>query len=413
MPNDEINNDLEAARERARLAMEGEERKNKKIEEEKINQEKRLSARLAMEGAERRARREAKEKEIKEKEIMRQRIDDEVKRRVEETAKKKQAEETAKKNEQSAREQQLKQKENEFIESRNVIEQLKKEKGSSINPLRTLQSDLAGAIKTENLSQAKIAIAEQEKKPIVTKLEKSSSSIGKIILGFFVLLLLFSLGGGAYWYWSKNSQAIIKNAPIQSIIHAEASQEINTSNLPSAELVTTISNLIANSKLAGETITNIYFTKEVLASDGKTKTKSLLNFSEFLTYSQSAIPANFSRFVNTYMLGLYGGTNGNSIFLTLKIDLHDNVSQEFLDHENDYLQNIFKSLDGKDLTGTSTPQTFTDRLLKNIKTRVLLDEQGKVLLVYSFIDRTTLIIAQSEEALYRAYVAYNTPKLKN
>lgn len=415
MPNNPTTDDLQSARERARLAMEGETRKEKQVTEDKTEMEKRSIARLAMEGNERRQRREAREKETKDKETMRQRIDEEVKRRVTETAQKKQAEEAAKRDQQLAREQELKQKENEFTESRDVIEQLKKEKGSSLHPLRTLQTDLAGAVQTEQLSATKIAIAEQQRGPVIyTGKESSSGMMGKIIIGLFILLFLIAGGAGGYWYWLNRENTTVRPAiVVQSVIYAETSQEINTTKLPAAELTSTIIGLINTPATTGETISNLYFIKEIPSSDGQTTIKTLLSFSDWQKYSQSAIPADFSRFVNTYMIGLYKGATQNSVFIVVKTDLHDNVYQELMDHENDYVQNIFKSLDGQDLVGTSTKNTFSDRRIKNIDTRVLTDDQGKVLMIYSFLDRSTLIIAQSEDALYRAYVSYNTPRPKN
>lgn len=416
MPNNSTNDELQAARDRARLAMGGEKIQEKQIEDEKTIKEKLSMARLAMEGPERRLRRETREKEAIDKETMRKRIDEEVKRRVAETAQKKLAEEAERQREKQAREQELKQKENQLAQSRNVIEQLKKEKGSSLHPLRTLQSDLAGAVQTENLSVAKIAISEQKKTPTpVYTMEKSSSGVWKKVFFFFVIFTLLLAGGaGGYWYWiNKEKTSGPSTVVIQSIVYAETSREIDTAKISPAQLIPTISDLISTPATTGETISNLYFTKEVPSSDGKTKNKALLSFSEWLKYSQSSIPEDFSRFVNDYMVGLHKGLDQNSVFLTLKIDLHDNVYQALMDHEGDYVQNILKSLDGQDVAGTSTKRTFSDRRIKNIDTRTLTDEQGKILMLYSFLDRNTLVIAKNENALYRAYVAYNNPRPKN
>lgn len=407
--------DIQDARERARLAMGGGSRIDKQTTEDKTNQEKRLIARQAMEGLERRQRRENREKEAIDKETMRKRIDEEVKRRVAETAQKKLDEENKRKSQQLAREQEIKQKENEFTQSQNVIEELKKEKGSSLHPLRTLQSDLAGAVQEEQLSATKIAISEQERGSTAYPIKKNpSGALGKIIIFFIILLLLISGGAGGYWYWINRTQT--KNTTpnvVQSIIYAETSTEVDTNKIPEGELTSTILKLINTPATTGETISNVYFTKTATSSDGVTKTKALLNFSEWLKYSHSSIPEDFSRFINAYMVGLYKSPEQNSIFITFKIDLFDNVFQELLDHENDYIQDVFKNLGGNDIVGTSTKRTFSDRRIKNIDTRILTDDQGKILIIYSFLDKQTLIIAQNENALYRAYVAYNTPKPTN
>ncbi len=416
MPTPPINTEQEEARERARLAMGGKKIEEKEMAENKNTEEMRRLARLAMEGSERRIRRETREKEAIDREMMRKRIDEEVKRRQAEEAQKKAAEEEARRTQQAAKEQELKQKENEFVQSQNIIEQLKNEQGSSLHPLRTLQSDLAGAVQNEKLSATKIAISEQERAPrSIISPEESPFSIWKTLTILFIFLILIIGGGaGGYWYWiNKTNTTAGSNIVVQSIIYAETSTEIDTTKVPTANLISTVTELLTAPATAGETINNIYFTKVLSSPDGKTTKKSLLSFPEWQKYSQSAIPEDFSRFVNDYMIGLYKGSEEKSLFFTFKIDLFDNVFQTLLDHEGDYLPNIFKNLDGKNLVGTSTKQTFSDRLIKNINTRVLTNDQGKIVMIYSFLDRNTLVIAESEDALYRAYVAYNTPRPKN
>jgi len=414
MPNTPTNNEIKKAREKARLAMGGEKEQEKQIVNDETIDKKREIARLAMEGSERRIKREAREKEAREKAEMRKRIDEEVKRRAEEVARKKKAEEAVIRDRQLARDKEIKQKENEFIQSKNVIEQLKKEKGSSLHPLRTLQSDLAEAVQTEQLSATKMAITEQKRSPVAHTTSTPDSGVTVKIATITIILLLLATIGGGYWYWINQNQTITTPTIIvQSIIYAETSKEIDSTKLPAKDLTTTISELINTPSATGETISNIYFTKETPSPDGKTSIKSLLTFPEWIKYSQSVIPDSLSRYVNNYMVGIYKGTDQNSVFITLKIDLFDNVFAELLSHENNYIQDIFKNLDGENIIGTSTKNTFTDQRIKNIDTRALTDDQGKILMLYSFLDRNTLVIARNENALYRAYIAYNTPRPKN
>jgi len=410
MPPLATNEELESARERARLAMEGAKHKEKENNDNLETEEKRKNARLAMEGSERRSRREEREKTEKEKEAMRQKVDEEVKKRVAAAQAQKEALEKIKQEEELAKKQELKQKEDRFIESKNIIEELKQEKGSKIHPLRTLQTDLAGAVKTEQLSATKIAITEQAKNPSIFEEKPSTKGAGRKIVAVFILLIIFiGLGGAGFWYAkNKKDTTASPKVTVQSFIYAENSTEINTTTQKADGLGTIITNLLAAQASTGETINNLYFTTEKIDTDGKTTIKNLINFEEFLTYSQSAIPTDFARFVTAYMLGIYKGSESSSLFIALKIDLYENVFQELLDNERGYLRQAFQNLDGKSLEA-NTNQNFSDYLYKNLKTRALKDGDGKIILIYGFLDRQTLVIAQDEEALYRAYISYNTP----
>jgi len=412
--------DLQKERERASLAMQGETRATKALEEDKELTEKRKAAAFAMEGVERRTKREAKEHELKEKQEMLRRIDDEVKRREEEAEKKKQAAEEARKNQVAAESAELKQKEDDFAESQTAIEKLKEQRGSTLRTIHTLQSDIAEAIKTEHLSTEKISIAAQDQQPTIassfsnTESQRSGGGIGKFLIILLVLILLGGGGFGAYRFWKAN-QAVPVVAPVtvQSLIFAETSFEIDSSKVSSDNLGKQTSALLDSPAGASEQIVNIYFTKEASSTDGQLASKSLLNFSDWLTYSNSAIPTDFSRFIQNYMVGLDKNSSSSSFFLVLKTDSYANVYQTLLDHEGDWVRNIFQSLDGKDLTTQTAGQKFTDYILKNVRTRVLRDETGQTVLIYTFLDPATFIAATNEDALYHAYTVYNTRAVAN
>jgi len=407
--------DIDAARERARLAMQGEARATKAIEEDKQLTEKRRTAALAMEGVDRRAKREQKEKELKEKQEMLRRIDEEVKRREEDAARKKQEAEDAKKNLAANQEAELKQKETDFTESQSTIEKLKEERGSTLKTIHTLQSDIAEAIKTENLSTEKISIAESERRPATTSIskEETGGGIGKYLISVLIIIILAGLGFGTYWYWQNRTVAPVASVAVKAIIFAQTSYEINTGNISSTALPTQMQALLAAPAGTGEKIVNVYFTKQASSSDGQIGTKSLLNFNEWLAYSNSAFPADFPRFVQDYMIGLDKNGSSSSFFIVLKTDSYANVYQNLLDHEGDWVRNIFQSLDGTDIAGATTDQKFVDYVLKNLATRVLRDKDSQTVLIYTFLDQQTFIAARNEDALYNAYTVYNTKAVAN
>ena len=53
------------------------------------------------------------------------------------------------------------------------------------------------------------------------------------------------------------------------------------------------------------------------------------------------------------------------------------------------------------IRSTSTPYTFTDEELRNKDLRIVTDEIGKTILLYSFIDKNTILIT-SHEAIFNA-----------
>lgn len=411
MPNDDINN----LRAKARLAMMGEKRVAATVQESADLTEKRQAAFLAMEGPERRQRREIKEKELREKQEMLRRIDEEVKKREEEAQKQKAEAETARQNEADEKNAELKQKENAYSASQMAIEQLKQERGTTLKAIRTLQSDLADASKAENFTAEKIIIAEQNRQAnssvTASFAPKTTNSGGKIIFWLFLALFVVAGGYGAYWYFSQRKVSTV-TAPIvvQSIIFAEKSRGVDTAKIAKENLPGELSALDTVLPSVNEQIGNLYFTK--IGQLGSATTTVLLNFSDWQTYSGSAIPADFSRFVSAYMVGWYKNGSTSSAFLALKADPYENVYQTLLSHENDWLRQALQNLDGQDLLAQTASQNFSDYLLKNLNTRVLRDQTGQIVLIYTFLDRQTLIITHSEDALYHAYIVYNTGRTR-
>jgi hypothetical protein len=412
MPPEEI----QKLRDKARQAMEGEERRQQEIENDKTLSAKRHTAALAMEGAERRVRREQKEKELREKEEMLRRIDEEVKTREAEAAKKKAEAEEARKNLVAEHEHEIKQKEKDFADSQNTIEQLKEERGSTLKAIRTLKSDLDEAVASEQITMEKIALATQ-KRGETAAVEQggvnatNSNGFGGLLLALFVILVLAGAGFWGFKYYKLNFP--VSSAPfnIESIIFTDKNQEIDVARVSAESLTAQLSSLTAASSTA-DGLGHIYFVKTRLA-EGNSETvpqKELLSFRDWQEFTHSAIPADFARFVSRYMLGLYQGQTGNALFLALKVDPYDNVYATLLDHENDWVRQVFESLDGRDLRAETADQSFEDYLLKNLNTRALRKANGQIVLIYTFLDRQTFIIAESEAALYQAYTAYNTAR---
>lgn len=412
---------LDELRAKARAAMEGPERQVKEETESKEIAAKRHAAFLAMEGTERRIKREQKEKELHDKQEMLRRIDEEVKKRESEATAKKAAAEAARKQEQELKEEEIKRKEDEYLASQKEIEQLKQQRGTTLRVIRTLKSDLNDAIKQEQLSAAKIAIAEQQRQPAIENVlgedgQGSSGGRGKILSLIVILLFIGVAVWGGYWYYTKQPETASQTAlAVTPIITADNNQEIDTTKIAADQLPTAISELRQVAAGNGEQITDLYFTLTSTSSDQTNKvvnTKKILDFTAWQTYSQTSIPEDFARFVSDYMIAIFRSNTSSStdgtMFFVLAADPYESVYQTLLDNENGWVRDIFKSLDGNDIAAATTDQQFSDYLLKNLNTRVLRDDQGQTRLIYTFLDRKTLIFAESEDALYRAYLSYHT-----
>ena len=110
------------------------------------------------------------------------------------------------------------------------------------------------------------------------------------------------------------------------------------------------------------------------------------------------MPPSLSRsFGKEYMMGIYS-FDTNETFIIISIDDYSLAYPGMLKWE----ENMANDLDGLfDLSknGVLETNTFVDETVKNRDMRVLKDSTGKPLVLYSFIDRETLVITKNESIL--------------
>ena len=106
-----------------------------------------------------------------------------------------------------------------------------------------------------------------------------------------------------------------------------------------------------------------------------------------------------------FVYGIYG-FNPHSPFLLIKVNDYENAYAGMLAWEP-YMKDDVGSLfiyKGDDIVATSSTSTFsvtpfTDDVLDNYDARVLLNANGNIILLYTFIDKNTLLIASNEPTL--------------
>ncbi|MEK9185105.1 MAG: hypothetical protein AAB866_03015 [Patescibacteria group bacterium] len=268
-------------------------------------------------------------------------------------------------------------------------------------PLRTFEGDIADTIKGQNISVAKIAIAEKVKK------EKSDlispvppSPLLKNLLLFFVSILL--IAGGLYmfyqFYYVPNSKVVIVNKTVvPNIIVSDIDKEVT---------IETMQDEINKVLLPENSIANLYITK------GQGNTKKLINAQEFLSSLKVNAPDQFIRtLLPDFMLGVHS-FNGNNPFIILKTTLYQSAFAGMLKWETTLVDDmsvlfskavspqnsiITPAQSTADILVTGKP--FTDLVIKNKDVRALTNQYGRITLLYTFLDKETILITTNEFTL--------------
>jgi hypothetical protein len=263
---------------------------------------------------------------------------------------------------------------------------------------------MADAVRDNEMSVIKIALAEKEKREseeIYKKAEGSNSS--KVFLIFGGIILIVIALGITYFVTQKNVET---TSPVQTIKEIEAPISFNEKTFVDTAGLTTHNDLSgAIKKEVGNdskenSVKAIFLKKDV---SGKPE---LVNVTEFISLiGESAPQALIRNLGEKYLIGTYNTKDGDSskphLFLIFSIKDYNQTYASMLSWEKTML-NDMSSIFGIDISGDRSElleKQWSDIIIDNKDARVLYDNLGKEVLYYIFINKNNFIIADNQDVL--------------
>lgn len=260
-----------------------------------------------------------------------------------------------------------------------------------VKSLRTYQGDVQEAILKNKFSSTDIFLAEQEKKrvdpePEKTMVFKNPETKNKILLTLGLVLVTLGLVAIGTVYYLRSNENVMIEQKTKAIIGFTKEKTLFVATTTREKLVSQLLlektgfNLAVNSVLYLNTV------------DGFEKPANIENVLALLA---PKMPGSLSRsFENKYMIGVFS-FDTNEPFIILKTEDFGLSFSGMLKWEKDMVSDIGK-LFAVLTNASSTSLIFIDQERRNKDLRVLKDEDGKILLLYSFIDNKTLLITKNE-----------------
>lgn len=241
-----------------------------------------------------------------------------------------------------------------------------------------------------------------------------------IIITSSIIFILLGIGAvGAFYVFQKNAPTPITTEPAEnkSIVAYNKASAVAVDTATQDELFETL-NRQRREKVLGDNET-LYISLVTTATDNSLVPISPARF--FKIFENSAPASLIRAFGSKMMFGLYKTTQ-NEPFLLIRVDSFDNAFTGMLEWEAGINKDI-GILFSKNLlpvtevapgvgqsAGTTTIQktlnvdlandtSFEDETIKNKDIRILRNKQGDTILLYSFIDKNTLLITASIEVL--------------
>ncbi len=272
-------------------------------------------------------------------------------------------------------------------------------------------ADILPPVKKDGVKNAEILLKQQREdetnlRPVqLPNAQTSHSALKILLLSFFFIIIGSGTLYGAYTilFAEKEKPPFLE---ISTLVFAEKSIDLPVKKLYGNDFQTEIINKKNNTPIPADSITNLQL------KIGESENEDLTT-SELLSRIGAHAPKSLSRsFGDKYMLGFYK-KNRPEVFLILKPTFFENAFADMLMWEEYMardLSPLFVSpsskipiIKNKDIAPQILQSTFQDKIIENKDARVLYDNLGEIILLYSFVNKQTLIITTSKEALIEIF----------
>lgn len=273
--------------------------------------------------------------------------------------------------------------------------------------IRTYQSDVEEILKNGQGSLATIAIAENDKKirAGLSAEEPEKPDHTKFVLALSLGLIIVGVGiFGFIYFWRGTGQKplpLVEKTPAIIVIDFEKALDIK--GMGRNELLSVLAKEFEESTITLSSIVGFRL------NEGKGESAQTVLTSDFLKKLQVHAPDSLVRsLAPNFTLGLHA-LNVNHPFLIFKTNYYQNTYAGMLSWETTLKEDLgpifIKPEPAMEISTTDQvlgrSETFEDTVVKNRDTRALRNRSGKIVFLYSFPDKNTLIITTNADTLQK------------
>lgn len=288
---------------------------------------------------------------------------------------------------------------------------------TNIKTIHTYTSDMADAVRMNEASVIKIALAEQKKHEQEALYKKAEGSpLSKTLLIFSgALIIILAIGGIYYVVTKKNTQSVLQGGVTKNI---EALISYDDQSYIDLTTVTSLNDALGSidtevkrvGKLGG--IRSLFFTHRV------GEQSEIAPVEDVLALIGASAPSSFVRSVSgPYMVGTYQPINPREeahLFLLFQSKDFNQSYAGMLAWEKTLLGDVF-GLFHIDVSGNRKElfeRPWKDIIIENRNARILYDRQGNEVLYYIFINKDNIIVTESQETIREVSARLLTKKIK-
>ena len=282
-----------------------------------------------------------------------------------------------------------------------------------IRQLHTYESDMADAVREQEGTVIKIALAEKARREneeiaVVTK-KAFSMNIFYVIGGIFLIALSI---WGTIFLIQKGKEASQVSQPktqIETLVHGDSQILLDVTGITNkSDMV----NAIINASKGEVKNKNIESIIPITTNNGAPQ---VMDTPTFLNVLGVNMPGPLLRSLdNGFMIGVYNNNAKNHLFIILKTNDYNQSFAGMLSWESNILSDMFTLFQTDVSTGSQSifETPWSDKIIENKDSRVLRDENGKELLTYMFLGKDKLVITDDQDSIREILVRLVTQNIK-
>lgn len=279
----------------------------------------------------------------------------------------------------------------------------KKLNEKDVKVIRTYTSDMVDAIRTNEISVIKIALAEKEKREREDLYKKAEgTSFTKIILVIGSIILIAAAIYGSYYLIQKKKESEIPKTSINNIktfISYDSQSNINVTNITNTNDLTNIIN--KDKQPSSLQIKALFLTRTI------NDVVEILTSKDFLSLINTTIPGALARSLSDkYLLGEYGDTsnpanNTTATFLVFETTDYNQAYASMLDWEKTMLRDlhVLFNISIPEQNSPLYERSWKDIIVNNKDARVLYNDSDQGILYYVFVNKNDFVITDNLVAL--------------
>lgn len=284
----------------------------------------------------------------------------------------------------------------------------KKEEGKTPVSVRTYRGDLTGILKDKGSSMAGMVIAEEKKRE---KLFSKISKTAKKNVALSVISVIFIVSGVLSVillnHFKPTPVIKISDVVLKTLIYTEYQRELFLERPNKLKLTKSIQSEIGNTNIPLGSLIHFYITRRS-GRESQPAGKTLLSVHQLLELIDARVSETLLRFLEpNFMFGFHSSA-GDRPFLILKTQSFDNSYPEMLEWEENMIEDL-RAIFIEDNPVLSVDKLrsaqyqFKDVVARNKDTRAVLDSEGKILFIYAFADKNTIVITTNKTTLQEVF----------